>query len=432
MLRFTLKRITVLTLIAGTCALWVSSPAHAQNLVAYDDEFYVPLGQPLTIESFGVLDNDILDGEAAGEFSATAELVSDASFGTLTLAADGSFTYDVGPGFDGHDSFVYRAVFDAVTSEATVVLSACDGGPDVYACWSESEFLAKAAELGLNGFTEGFEDEAVWGAGRSPFEVDAVVSQGIRWTSNHTYGPVYNQITTGSGPARTGLWGFFDLAHGYATGSAAACDVDTPAVHCLYHDGWTGAREPGESALHGVGGYVTGTYGANVAVSLDGGVPLGGGRVYAGHQFLGVIDARPAGFTTFRFEETDGKVGQALYIWADDFTFLTAAPSSVGEPGATGTRVFFAGAGPNPSGGATALHFTLTAAAEVHLEIYDQRGRLVRRLARTHLEAGRHAVDWDGRDHAGRAVASSTYFGRLTVSGGGMRETQVRKILVRR
>ena len=40
-----------------------------------------------------------------------------------------------------------------------------------------------------------------------------------------------------------------------------------------------------------------------------------------GYQFIGIIDASAAGFTHFEFREVDGKIGQALFIFGDDFTF---------------------------------------------------------------------------------------------------------------
>ena len=42
-------------------------------------------------------------------------------------------------------------------------------------------------------------------------------------------------------------------------------------------------------------------------------------------QFIGVIDASATGFTHFEFREVDGKIGQALFIFGDDFT-LTGTP----------------------------------------------------------------------------------------------------------
>ena len=64
-----------------------------------------------------------------------------------------------------------------------------------------------------------------------------------------------------------------------------------------------------------------------------------------GHQFFGVIDAGPTGFTEVQFRETDGKVGQALFIWADDFTLLaepTVEVPAFGLPGATGLVLLLA------------------------------------------------------------------------------------------
>lgn len=329
-----------------------AAPAGAQVLIANDDGFGVPYAASLAVEAFGVLENDTLDGEAAGESGATAELVSDVSHGALALASDGSFTYTPGPGFDGSDSFVYRAVFGASSAEATVTLTACEGGPQIFTCWNEAAFLALAAALGHPSFAEGFEDDAAWGIARYPTTVPHVDSRGIRWRANdfdpsHTGpppappAPPPNEITTGPGPARTGQWAIFDLAHGYAWGTATACDVDIPEPHCLYHDGFTLARIAGSSPLYGAGGYVTGTFGANVAFVLDGDIanPIGGGQLFGGgHQFFGVIDAGPTGWDEVQIRELDGKVGQALFVFADDFTVL--ATGAVGVPASSpSTRI---------------------------------------------------------------------------------------------
>ena len=39
------------------------SPAHAQVLIANEDNYGVPYGETLIVEPLGVLDNDLLDGE---------------------------------------------------------------------------------------------------------------------------------------------------------------------------------------------------------------------------------------------------------------------------------------------------------------------------------------------------------------------------------
>ncbi len=68
---------------------------------------------------------------------------------------------------------------------------------------------------------------------------------------------------------------------------------------------------------------------------------------------------------------------------------------------------------PNPFNPATRVVFTLRARARADLRIHDAAGRLVRVLAEGVREPGRHEVLWDGRDAAGRHVASGVYYCRL-------------------
>jgi hypothetical protein len=327
----TAARIAAMVLV---CVCTGASVAGAQSLTANDDLYSIPFGSPsLVVEAFGVLDNDDLDGEPAGEAGATAQLVSDVSHGTLSLASDGSFTYAPGPTFDGTDSFVYEAVYAAVTSQATVTLSACSGGPEVFTCWKEGAFLAMAAAAGLPSFQEGFEDDAAWGAARSPATALTVSHRGIRWRAND-FDPTHveppwppdpppNQITTGPGPARTGAYGVFDPEHGYAVGSIAECDVATPPANCFHHDGITVSPEPGAGPLHGAGGWFKPSSQADVAIVLDGDWqnPIGGGLI-SGYQFFGVLDVGPTGFSEVQFREVDGRISDAFYVFADDFTVL--------------------------------------------------------------------------------------------------------------
>jgi hypothetical protein len=300
------------------------------QLVAVDDSYGVPVAQPLVVETPGVLDNDSYNGEPAEDGGAVAELRVGPVFGNLVcesnagikLCPDGSFTYTPGVDFPGSDTFTYRATVGEEQAEATVTLSACDGGPTVFVCWKEAEFLVKLSELGFGVFREGFEDDQAWALARSPFTAPSVVSQGIKWESNHPAPPAENEITTGPGPARSGEWGVFDPSHGFATGTAQLCDVDNPPEHCLSKDGFTGIRKPGENMLYAAGGYFTGSAFPKLVMILDGGEPIALGSAPNGFQFYGVINT--LGFESFRIEETDGKIGQARFVYAADFTFGTS------------------------------------------------------------------------------------------------------------
>lgn len=326
--------------ITGLLLFWATIGVYAQALQGSDDQYGIKFGKTLQVETYGVLENDRLSGEPAGESGATAELISSPGYGTLScptdaglaLCADGSFSYTTATGFNGIDSFTYQAVFGStVSAPVTVKLTACTGGPQIFACWKEAAYLSKLAELGFGVFYEGFEGVA-WDIARTaisdPNTAASLISQGITWTSNH---PETNDITTSSGAARSGSWGGYDAEHGAATGLPGNCDIDDPPVSCLYHDGLSGKTQPGGAVLHGVGAFIHGTYGAKIAVILDGGNPISLGLAgYYNEQFHGVIDAGSSGFSEFEFREVDGKVGQALYVWFDDFRIAVAdAPTNI-------------------------------------------------------------------------------------------------------
>ena len=81
---------------------------------------------------------------------------------------------------------------------------------------------------------------------------------------------------------------------------------------------------------------------------------------------------------------------------------------------------------PNPFNPSTTLTFELPQERQVHLAIYALDGSLVRTLVSGQHEAGRHEVIWDGRDDAGRGVATGTYFAR--VRAGDF--SQIRKMVL--
>lgn len=68
---------------------------------------------------------------------------------------------------------------------------------------------------------------------------------------------------------------------------------------------------------------------------------------------------------------------------------------------------------PNPFNPATRLAFTVGTTTTVRLGVYNAMGQRVRRLLEDEVTAGRYAVWWDGRDDAGRVLASGAYFVRL-------------------
>jgi hypothetical protein len=68
---------------------------------------------------------------------------------------------------------------------------------------------------------------------------------------------------------------------------------------------------------------------------------------------------------------------------------------------------------PNPFNPRTSIRFYLPERGPIELNVYDVHGALVRRLALGDFASGAHAVEWDGNDAHGEAVASGVYVYRL-------------------
>ncbi len=72
---------------------------------------------------------------------------------------------------------------------------------------------------------------------------------------------------------------------------------------------------------------------------------------------------------------------------------------------------------PNPFNPRTTVAFSLREAGTARVSVVDAAGRHVAVLLDRSLDAGRHAVEWDGLDDAGRAMPSGMYLVRVE-SGG--------------
>ena len=107
---------------ASTGDITVTITVNAVNdaPVAADDAYTVDEDATLTIDAAGgLLANDTdVDGDAL-----TAALVTGPANGTLTLNADGSFSYTPNADFNGTDTFTYSVSDGALTSEGTVTIT---------------------------------------------------------------------------------------------------------------------------------------------------------------------------------------------------------------------------------------------------------------------------------------------------------------------
>jgi hypothetical protein len=81
---------------------------------------------------------------------------------------------------------------------------------------------------------------------------------------------------------------------------------------------------------------------------------------------------------------------------------------------------------PNPFNPATSIGFVVEEPQHVTVRVYDLRGQLVAELADEGYPAGRHQLEWRGRDMSGRAVASGLYFFRVDLGG----QVEIRKAVL--
>ena len=108
-------------------------------------------------------------------------------------------------------------------------------------------------------------------------------------------------------------------------------------------------------------------------------------------------------------------------VTAEDFTnnesepsnqvTLQTAISGVNDETPQAFRV--TGAVPNPFNPSTSIHFSLEQGGPTAVEIFDTRGRLVRRLVNESMEAGSHEEFWDGHDDQGRGLPSGVYLAQI-------------------
>lgn len=104
--------------------------------------------------------------------------------------------------------------------------------------------------------------------------------------------------------------------------------------------------------------------------------------------------------------------------------FLTVSTTvSAPPPAVTG---FSLRAAPNPFRGATTLRLTLPRAARASVDVLDVSGRRVRTLGPRTLDAGAHAIAWDGRDDAGRDTGPGLYFVRVAAPEGAITARVIR------
>jgi len=83
---------------------------------------------------------------------------------------------------------------------------------------------------------------------------------------------------------------------------------------------------------------------------------------------------------------------------------------------------------PNPFKGMGNIAWSVKAAGNVVLKVYDPSGRVVRNLVQSQMKPGRYSVTWDGKANDGRMVSAGIYFYKLETASGKLEQ----KVIVTR
>ena len=158
--------------------------------VAVDDTYGADEDIILSVDAPGLLGNDRDDDQDP----LTAALVSSVSHGSLTLNADGSFSYTPAAGYTGSDSFTYSASDgQAASNTASVSITVISGGNFTFAVTADMQQHAGSgandSSLFFRGVCEKIAtlDESVFMV--SPGDLDPPVN--VDWTVNQYLGQDY-------------------------------------------------------------------------------------------------------------------------------------------------------------------------------------------------------------------------------------------------
>jgi hypothetical protein len=175
--------------------------------------------------------------------------------------------------------------------------------------------------------------------------------------------------------------------------------------------------------------------GVNVIAQDASGAALGYGMTDGSGSY--VIDALPAGAVTLTADLVGYNGAQQMinvspsqFALSQDFALgvTTSVPAVPGVPQAYALGQNY----PNPFNPSTRISFSLGQSGTVTLRVFDILGQQVTTLLNGPMGAGAHEAEWNGRDAAGRVLASGVYFYRIEVKGldGGAAYSAMKKMML--
>lgn len=110
---------------------------------------------------------------------------------------------------------------------------------------------------------------------------------------------------------------------------------------------------------------------------------------------------------------------RTLYTYSE----LTSNPEGATPLRPTSLSVF-----PNPFNPNTTIAFDLPKAEKVEIAVFNLKGQKVRTLLNDNKSAGKHQVNWDGKDDSGHPLSSGIYFLKLNAG----QETNTKKLILQK
>ena len=130
-------------------------------------------------------------------------------------------------------------------------------------------------------------------------------------------------------------------------------------------------------------------------------------------------------------EELESYADTAQQLWDETLSTLGPNPVANEDPDFVPAFTFaLENPYPNPVRDQATIDFELPASGPVQLRVYDMLGRQVRTLKDGSERAGRHSLIWDGRDDAGRELASGVYMLTLSSPSDEGLKSASRKVVV--
>lgn len=99
------------------------------------------------------------------------------------------------------------------------------------------------------------------------------------------------------------------------------------------------------------------------------------------------------------------------YIYSTGVSVTSVSDDKIEKPNSFKLNQNF----PNPFNPSTKIRYSINAAENISIKVYDISGQLVKEFAKEYSQPGEYEVVWDGKNNFGNKVASGVYFYQLQI-----------------